>query len=200
MGKRRECPQCRFDVGPDDSACPFCDTVLEPSPPPLATPKGKAQRSGLLACPDCGATVSARAVSCPGCGCPVQAGRRQSRPNVPTLVSTAIVGLAVFVLFNMLTSTLRFANAPPNPPRLAPGDRAVVASKGDGAFVAFGAEAWRRMLQAQARRDNKEMHQLEGTGQIAHIINGTTVQVIGSGTMMLQLRMLAGPHEGREAW
>ena len=30
-GCRRQCPQCRFDVGTEDSACPFCGTAPEPA-------------------------------------------------------------------------------------------------------------------------------------------------------------------------
>ena len=71
---------------------------------------------------------------------------------------------------------------------------------GDGAYVAFGIEAWSRMAHAQARRDTAEMERLVDAGRIALVADGTPVQVVGSGTMMLRLRVLAGPHEGREGW
>src|SRR4051794_12895394 len=135
MAERRQCPQCRSDVGPYDPACPFCDAVLEKAPPPSAASTGRARRPALEACPDCGATVSVRAASCPRCGCPP---RGERRPTVRTPVYAMIGAFAVIVLLNMATADRRGAKAPPDSPRVAPGDRAVLACKGgDGAFVAF---------------------------------------------------------------
>jgi hypothetical protein len=107
----------------------------------------------------------------------------------------------VFVLFSMVRAPQRGAKAPLNPPRVAPGGRGVLDCKGgDGAYVAFGVEAWSRMAHAQARRDAAEMECLVDAGLIALIADGTPVQVVGSGTMMLRLRVLAGPHTGRDGW
>ena len=201
MDERRQCPQCRTDVEADDSACPFCDVVLKKVPLPSAASRGWGQRPALKACPDCGATVSARAESCPQCGCPPKGKRRPTRPTGRTLVSAMIGAFAVIVLLNMVTAGRRGAKAPLSSPRVAPGDRAVLACKGgDGAYVAFGIEAWSRMAHAQARRDTAEMERLVEAGRIALVADGTPVQVVGSGTMMLRLRVLAGPHEGREGW
>jgi hypothetical protein len=110
-------------------------------------------------------------------------------------------GLALLVFLTVLTAGRRGAPAPLSSTRLAPGDRGLLARRGaDGAYVAFGAEAWRSMVRAQARRDIAAMHQLEGAGRIAHVVNGTPVEVVGSRTIVLRLRLLAGPHEGREGW
>src|SRR4051794_18258431 len=201
MDERRQCPQCRFDVKAGDSACPFCGVVLKTVPPPSAASWGWARRPALEACPDCGATVSARAESCPRCGCPPKGKRRPTRRTGGPLVSALIGGLVVFVLLTLMTAGWRGPKAPLNSPRVAPGDRAVLACKGgDGAFVAFGVEAWSRMAHAQSRRDTAEMERLVDAGRIALVADGTPVQVVRSATMMLQLRILAGPHEGREGW
>ena len=107
----------------------------------------------------------------------------------------------MFVLFNMLTAGLRGAKAPLNAPRVAPGCRAVLDCKGgDGAYVAFGLEAWSKMAHAQVRRDTAEMERLLDAGLIALVADGTPVQVVGTGTMMLRLRVLAGPHKDRDGW
>ena len=195
MDERRQCPECRTDVEAGDSACPFCGVVLKPLP--SAESRGWAQRPALKPCPDCGSRVSVRAESCPQCGCPLKGKLR------PTLVRMLLGGLAMYVLFSMLTANLRKVpqKAPLNPPRVAPGGRAVLDCKGgDGAYVAFGIEAWSKMAHAQARRDTAEMERLVDAGQIALVADETPVQVVGSGTIMLQLRVLAGPHEGREGW
>src|SRR3954447_24758952 len=76
MDERRQCPQCRFDVEADDSACPFCGVLLKTVPLPSAISRGWARRPSLKACLDCGAMVSARAESCPQCGCPPEGKRR----------------------------------------------------------------------------------------------------------------------------
>src|SRR3954462_13560661 len=156
MDERRQCPQCRTDVEADDSVCPFCDVALKKVPLPKAPSRGWGQRSALKSCPDCGPAVSARAESCPRCGCPLGSKQRQTRPT-GVLVSLMIGAFAVTVFFNMVTSGLRSAKAPLSSPRVAPGDRAVLACKGgDGAFVAFDVKAWSRMAHAQARRDTAE--------------------------------------------
>ena len=69
-----------------------------------------------------------------------------------------------------------------------------------GTYVAFGIEAWSRMAHARSRRDAAEMGRLVDDGRIALVADRTPVQVVGSGTMMLLVRVLAGPHEGREVW
>ena len=199
MDERRQCPECRFDLKADDSACPFCGVALKPLP--SAAPRGWGQRPALKPCPDCGATVSARAESCPHCGCPPKGKRRPTRLTGRPLVSAIIKGLALLVVFSMVTAGRRGSKAPPNPPRVAPGDRAVLACKGgDGAYVAFGVEAWSKMAHAQSRRDAAEMERLVDAGRIALIADKTPVQVVSSGNMMHQVRVLAGPHEGREGW
>ena len=201
MGERRQCPECRFDLKADDPACPFCGVVLRTVPPPSAASRGWGQRPALKACPDCGGSVSARAESCPHCGCPPEGKRRSTRPTGGALVISLIKAFAFIVIFTMVVAHRRGAKAPPNPPRVAPGDRAVLACKGgDGAYVAFGVEAWSRMAHAQVRRDTAEMGRLVDDGRIALVADRTPVQVVGSGTMMLQVRVLAGPHEGREVW
>jgi RNA polymerase subunit RPABC4/transcription elongation factor Spt4 len=201
MGERRQCPECRFDLKADDSACPFCGVVLKKVPPPSAASRGWGRRPALKACPDCGGSVSARAESCPHCGCPPKGKRRSTRPTGGALVISLIKAFAFIVIFIMVVAHRRGAKAPPNPPLVAPGDRAVLACKGgDGAYVAFGIEAWSRMAHAQSRRDTAEMHRLVDDGRIALVADRTPVQVVGSGTMMLQVRVLAGPHEGREVW
>ena len=86
MGEHRQCPECRFDLKADDSACPFCGVALETVPRPSAASRGWARRPALKACPDCGAKVSARAESCPQCGCPPEGKRRPTRPTGGTLV------------------------------------------------------------------------------------------------------------------
>ena len=198
MDERRQCPECHTDVEADDSACPFCDAVLKKK---VAASKGWAQRPALKACPDCGATVSARAESCPHCGCPPKGGRRTTRSIGGTLASILLGGLGLFMLFNLMEADRRGAKAPLSSPRVVPGGRAVLACKGgDGAYVAFDLKAWSRMAHAQVRRDTAEMERLVETGQIALIADGTPLQVIGTGTMVLRLRILAGPHEGREGW
>jgi hypothetical protein len=112
-----------------------------------------------------------------------------------------IKAFAVIVIFTMVVAGRRGAKAPPNPPRVAPEDRAVLACKGgDGAYVAFGIEAWSRMAHAQSRRDTAEMERLVDAGRIALVADGTPVQVVGTGTMMLRLRVLAGPHKDRDGW
>jgi circadian clock protein KaiC len=45
-----------------------------------------------------------------------------------------------------------------------------------------------------------DMERLVDAGRIALVADGTPVQVVGTGTMMLRLRVLAGPHEGRDGW
>ncbi len=201
MDERGQCPECRFDLKADDSACPFCGVVLEKMPPPSAAPKGWGRRPTLKACPDCGGSVSARAESCPHCGCPAKGKRRSTRPTGGALVIALIKAFAVIVIFTMVVAHRRGAKVPLNSPRVAPGDRAVLACKGgDGAYVAFGIKAWSRMAHAQVRRDTAEMGRLVDAGRIALVADGTPVQVVGSGTIMHQLRVLAGPHEGREGW
>jgi hypothetical protein len=112
-----------------------------------------------------------------------------------------IGAFALIVLLNTAMTGRRGAKAPLNSPHVAPGDRAVLDCKGgDGAYVAFGVEAMSRMAHAQARRDTAEMERLVDDDRIALVDDGTPVQVVGSGTMMLELRILAGPHEGREGW
>ena len=189
MDERRQCPECRTDVEAGDSACPFCGVALKP------LPSSRAQRPTVKPCPDCGWRVSARAESCPQCGCPLK-----GKPRL-TLVRILLGGLAMLVFFNVVTANRRGAKAPLNPPRVASGGRAVVDCKGgDGAYVAFGIEAWSKMAHAQARRDTAEMERLVDAGRIALVAVGTPVQVVGSGTMMHRLRILAGPHAGREGW
>jgi RNA polymerase subunit RPABC4/transcription elongation factor Spt4 len=202
MEERRQCPQCGTDVEPDDSVCPFCDTVLRKTVPlARAASRGCAQRPALKACPHCGTAVTARAQSCPQCGCPHAGRRRPTRSVGGTLASILIGGLGMFVLFNLMEADRRGAKAPLSSPRVVPGGRAVLACKGgDGAYVAFGIKAWSRMAHAQVRRDTAEMERLVEEGQIALVADGTPLEVIGSGTMMYQLRVLAGPHEGREGW
>ena len=56
------------------------------------------------------------------------------------------------------------------------------------------------LARQKARRDAAEMGRLADAGRIALVADGTPVQVVGTGTMMLRLRVLAGPHEGREGW
>jgi hypothetical protein len=199
MDERRQCPKCRTDVEAGDSACPFCGVALKTVPLPSAAPRGWAQRPTLKPCPDCGATVSVRAESCPQCGCPLKSKRGPT--TRATLVSVLIGGLAMFVLFNMLTAGLRGAKAPLNAPRVAPGGRAVLDCKGgDGAYVAFGIEAWSKMAHAQVRRDTAEMERLVDAGQIALVADKTPVQVVGTGNMMHQVRVLDGPHKDRVGW
>ena len=201
MGEHRQCPECRFDLKADDSACPFCGVALKTVPRPSAAARGWARRPALKPCPDCGAMVSARAESCPQCGCPPEGKRRPTRLTGRPLVIAIIKGLALLVVFTMVAAHRRGPKAPLNSPRVAPGDRAVLACKGgDGAYVAFGIEAWSRMAHAQVRRDTAEMGRLVDAGRIALVADGTPVQVVGSGTIMHQLRVLAGPHEGREGW
>ena len=201
MSERQQCPECRFDLKADDSACPFCGVVQKKVPPPSAASGGWGQRAALKACPDCGGSVSARAESCPHCGCPPQGKRRSTRPTGGALVTALIKAFAFIVIFTMVVTYRRGPKAPLKPPRVAPGDRAVLACKGgDGAYVAFGIEAWSRMAHAQVRRDTAEMGRLVDAGRIALVADGTPVQVVGSGTIMHQLRVLAGPHEGREGW
>ena len=107
----------------------------------------------------------------------------------------------MYVLFNMIKADRRGAMVHLNAPRVAPGGRAVLDCKGgDGAYVAFGDEAWSRMAHAQVRRDAAEMERLVDAGRIALVADGTPVQLVDSGTMMHRLRVLAGPHEGREGW
>jgi hypothetical protein len=107
----------------------------------------------------------------------------------------------MLVFFNVVMANRRGAMAPLNPPRVASGGRAVVDCKGgDGAYVAFGIEAWSKMAHAQSRRDTAEMDRLVDAGRIALIADGTPVQVVGTGTMMLRLRVLAGPHKDRDGW
>ena len=193
MDDRRQCPECRVDLKADDSACPFCGVALKKAPPA----GGWGPRPALKACPDCGASVSVRAESCPRCGCPIQGKRRPTIGG--TLVRILLGGLALFVLFSMLTANLR--KAPLNAPRAAPGGRAVLDSKGgDGAYVAFDIEAWSQMARAQVRRDAGPMERLMKADRIALVADGTPVQVVGTGTMMLRLRVLAGPHAGRDGW
>lgn len=202
MDERRQCPKCRFEVEAFDSACPFCDVELKASLISSATSWGWARRPALKPCPDCGAMVSCRAESCPKCGCPPEGKRRPTKPTGLALKGAVFGVFAVIVLLNRATDGPRRPKAQPlNSPRVAPGDPAVLACKGgDGAYVAFGVEAWSRMARAQARRDTAEMARLADTGRIALVADGTPVQALGTGTMMLQLRVLAGPHEGREAW
>jgi ribosomal protein L40E len=197
MGRRRQCPQCRFDVEAEDPACPFCGVVQETVQPPSTASKG---RPALKPCPDCGATVSARAESCPKCGCPIQGKLRPSKWTVGKLAKAQTWGFALLVFLSIVTAGRRGAKAPPNSPRVAPGERAVLACKGgDGANVAFGVEAWSRMAHPQARRDAAEMGRLVEAGRIALVTAGTPVRVVTSGTMMLRILLLASPHEGRGA-
>src|SRR3954471_3632179 len=202
MGESRQSTDSSTEVGADDSACLFWDAVLKKKVPLLSAASwGWAKRPALKACPDCGAAVSARAESCPQCGCPPKGRRSPTRSIGGTLASILIGGIGMFMLFNLMEADRRGAEAPLSSPRVAPGDRAVLACKGgDGAFVAFDLKAWSRMAHAQVRRDTAEMERLADAGEIALVANGTPLQVVGTGTMMLRLRVLAGPHEGREAW
>jgi hypothetical protein len=202
MNERQQCPECRFDLKADDTACPFCGVALKTAPRPSVASRGGNRGSALKDCPDCGGTVSARAESCPHCGCPPQGKRRPMRPTGRVLVSAMIGAFALIVFLNVAMAGRRGAKVPLlSSPRLAPGDRAVLACKGgDGAYVAFGIKAWSRMAHAQVRRDTAEMERLVKEGQIALVADGTPLQVVSTGTMMHQLRVLAGPHEGREAW
>jgi RNA polymerase subunit RPABC4/transcription elongation factor Spt4 len=199
MAKRRECPKCRFEVEPGDTACPFCGVALAPAVPPPV--KGRA--GALNPCPDCGAAVSVRAELCPRCGCPSASGARRPERRVGrSLVRRGLLCFGLIVLFNRLGPPGPPAKAPPRiASGLAAGDRVVLDGKGgDGAYAAFGLEAWSRMARAQARRDAAELQRLADAGQIALLPDGTPAEVVGTATMMLQLRVLGGPHEGRAAW
>jgi hypothetical protein len=198
MDERTKCPQCRADVETYDAACPFCDAVLKEASLSSAPSTGRPRRSALEACPDCGAAVSVRAQLCPQCGCP---SKGKQRPTTRTIVRAIIGTFFVIVFINRPAFTKRSTKAPLNTPHIARGDRAVLACKGgDGVYVAFGIEAWSRLAHAQARRDTAEMERLVNAGQISIVAVGTPVEVVGPGTVMLQLRILAGPYENREGW
>ena len=142
MDDRRQCPECRVDLKADDSACPFCGVALKKVP----SSRAWGQRPALKPCPDCGGMVRTRAESCPQCGCPM---RGKRRPKTGTLAIAMIGAFAVIVLYNMVMPDRRGAKAPLNPPRVAPGNRAVLDCKGgDGAYVAFDIEAWSQMAHA----------------------------------------------------
>src|SRR5262245_23747973 len=130
MDERRQCPECRFDLEANDSACPFCGVVLNAVPLHSAASRGWVRRPALKACPDCGSAVSTRAESCPQCGCPPKGKRRPTRPTGGTLVSAIIGAFVAFVLLNMVMADRRGAKAPLSSPRVAPGDRAVLSCKG----------------------------------------------------------------------
>jgi hypothetical protein len=203
MDDRRKCPQCRADVETYDSACPFCDAVLNDAVPkkaPLPTnaSAGWGRRPALFACPDCGAAVSTRAQACPQCGCPTKV---KPRPALRTVVSVMIGASFLSAMINRGTPNGERAKATVVPRVAARGDRAVLACKGgDGVFVAFGIEAWSQMAHAQARRDTAEMERLVQADRISLVAAGTPVEVVSPGTMMIHLRLLAGPHENREGW
>lgn len=192
MDDRRQCPECRTDVEAGDSACPFCGVVLKKVP--SAKSSWWAQQPALKPCPDCGARVSTRAESCPQCG-----RRLKQRRSIGILVAALIGMFAMSAMFRMIG--VDRIGAPMNAPRVAAGERAVLDCKGgDGAYVAFDIKAWSKMAHAQARRDAKEMERLVEAKQIALVADKTPVQVVSSGNMMHQVRVLAGPHGGREVW
>lgn len=199
MGQRRQCPECRFDLEADDSACPFCGLALKPAPPPSGG--GWARRPALKTCRDCDAAVSLRAESCPQCGCPPGDGPRPKTGNGRAVVTAIFVGFALIVLLNMLTVGRLVEKAPLKSARVTPGDRAVLDCKGgDGAYVAFGVEAWSRMAHAQSHRDAAEMQRLMDAGRIALVADGTPAKVVDSNSLAHELLILGGPHKDRDGW
>jgi hypothetical protein len=108
---------------------------------------------------------------------------------------------AAIVLLNVVMADRWGPKPRVSPPRVGVGDRAVLACKGgDGAYVAFDVRAWSRMAHAQARRDAAELGRLVDASEIALIPNGTPLRAVATHTMMFQVRILDGPHAGREGW
>ena len=123
MDDRRKCPQCRADVEAFDSACPFCDAVLNDAVSKKRSLlsnsfKGAGRRSALAACPDCGASVSVRAQSCPQCGCPSKGKRR---PSTRAVVCAMIMTFVLISIANRGPANRQGPKAPLNTPQTSCG-------------------------------------------------------------------------------
>ena len=108
MDERRQCPECRFDVEADDSACPFCGVVLK-----KAAPLGRIQGVGPTARPQ-GLPRLRRDGERPGrvvppVRLPAQGQATPDDAAGGTLVSALIGGFAMFVLFSMVKADRRGA-------------------------------------------------------------------------------------------
>lgn len=73
---------------------------------------------GLIQCPDCGKSVSSRAVSCPNCGCPVAktpampgASAAMATPTTPRRKRRADVSLLILGLVLLYPGWLLFSGA-----------------------------------------------------------------------------------------
>jgi hypothetical protein len=162
----------------------------------------------LASCPECGKTVSDRAVSCPHCGCEFEDDRpirRSSRGGVvvqkrgcvgqTAFGCAAVVGaLMVLGCMGMLLSPRSAQNAAPDatapvaaqrsedPETLERGDSVTLFIEGNtNLFLATTDDSWNEMLDAQNAKTNALLIRLIRQGKVAMVANGEKATIVKTG-------------------